>query len=251
MDSRVRESSPSNQRGPARRRFTYANVVSTLALVAALTGGGAAAASHLTVRSNDIVKGAVTTPKIAGGAVKAGKIGKGAVKTGKIANGAVTSGKLANKAVTADKRAATPQVKVGYTPQNPGVTVPNQVPTLVSFNVEEFDTGNMWTASQGNRVTIKRAGTYLAVGSGTWQSAQAGGAQRQLCVIVRTSSSSSKDSACQRVVPAVAWTQSQHVPLLVQLNVGDYVVLEAWHDRGEDADLLTPRLAVLWLGPAS
>ncbi|WP_203337693.1 hypothetical protein [Nocardioides limicola] len=261
MRTNGREPPVSSAQRPVRRRLTYANVVSTLALFAALTGGGVATASHLTVRTNDIVKGAVTTPKLAGGAVKSGKIaggavtsGKlagGAVTSGKLAGGAVTSGKLANKAVTAAKRAATPQVKVGYAPQNPGVTVPHHTGTLVPFNVEQFDTGDMWTASQGNRITIRTSGTYLAIGSGVWQSGQDGGTERNLCVMVWTASNAIKDAACQRVVPTTSWTQSQHIPLLIQLNAGDYLNLEAWQNSGDNANLLSPQLAVVWLGPAS
>ena len=67
-------------------RFTYANVVSTLALFLALSGGVAFAASK--VHTNGIFKRAVTSGKIALGAVRSNQIADGAVGAKQIANGA-------------------------------------------------------------------------------------------------------------------------------------------------------------------
>jgi hypothetical protein len=47
-----------------RSRLTYANVMATIAAFLALGGGGIAVASHLTVRSSDIVNGQVKKPDV-------------------------------------------------------------------------------------------------------------------------------------------------------------------------------------------
>lgn len=84
------------------RSRLVAGAVGLFALVLVATTAPVAA-NHLVVRTSDLVKGAVTTPKIDKRAVKAGKIAKGAVRSGKIAKGAVRSGKIADGAVTRSK----------------------------------------------------------------------------------------------------------------------------------------------------
>ncbi len=75
-------------------RITYANVVSTLALFLALSGGVAFAASK--IHTNDIFKRAVSSGKLALGAVRSNQIADGAVSTKQIANGAVNAKQIAN-----------------------------------------------------------------------------------------------------------------------------------------------------------
>jgi hypothetical protein len=96
-----------------RPRRSPATVISVLALVAALSGGTAWAATIGTaqikngaVTTAKIADGAVTTPKVKNLAVTGGKIASGAVTGSKIATGAVSSGKLASNAVTGSKIAA-------------------------------------------------------------------------------------------------------------------------------------------------
>ncbi len=89
-----------------RKRITYANVTSTLALLIALGMGSAYAASHLAPKSvgaKQLRPGAVTADKIRKNAVTAPKIEGLAIKQGKIAVGAVTAAKIANGAVGAEK----------------------------------------------------------------------------------------------------------------------------------------------------
>ncbi len=89
-----------------RRRLSYANVTSTLALLLALGAGSAFAAGHLAPKSvgaRQLRPGAVTADKLRKHAVTAPKIESLAVKQGKIAGGAVTAAKIAAGAVTADK----------------------------------------------------------------------------------------------------------------------------------------------------
>jgi hypothetical protein len=71
-----------------RPRLTYANVMSTLAVVLALGGATAFAASKIGTR------------QIRSGAVKTGKLAREAVTTGKIKNGAVTGAKVKDGSLT-------------------------------------------------------------------------------------------------------------------------------------------------------
>lgn len=109
-----------------RKRLTYANVMSTIAVFLALAGASAFAATQLgkntvgtkqlknnavtaakikkeAVSGAKVKAGAVSGPKIAGGAVTTEKLGDNAVTTSKIADGVVTNGKLAANSVTGDK----------------------------------------------------------------------------------------------------------------------------------------------------
>lgn len=111
---------------PIRKRLTYANVMSTIAVFLVLGGASALAAAQLgknTVGAKQLKKKAVTTAKIKNGAVNAGKLANGsvgtlqlgqaavtseklaanAVGTGKLADGSVSSAKLGNSAVTTSK----------------------------------------------------------------------------------------------------------------------------------------------------
>lgn len=74
-----------------RKRLTYANVMSSLAVFMVLGGASAVAATK------------IGTPQLKAGAVKTGKLAKEAVKAGKLAKNAVTTPKIANDAVTGEK----------------------------------------------------------------------------------------------------------------------------------------------------
>ncbi|HEV7398671.1 MAG TPA: hypothetical protein VGN84_00215 [Solirubrobacterales bacterium] len=78
-------------------RRTYANVVSTLALCLALSGGVAYAATK--VNSKDLAKGAVHTPNVYKRAITSGKLAVGAVRSNQVVDGAIGSKQLADSAV--------------------------------------------------------------------------------------------------------------------------------------------------------
>jgi hypothetical protein len=79
-----------------RRTFSYANVVATVALFLALSGGVVYAASTLG-------KNAVKSKNIAANAVKARNLAKNAVKQKSIAANAITGAKIKKEAVTGGK----------------------------------------------------------------------------------------------------------------------------------------------------
>lgn len=78
-------------------RLTYSNVVSTLALFLALSGGVALAASK--VRTDGIFKRSVTSGKLALGAVRSNQIANGAVGAQQIASGSIGSKQIGAAAV--------------------------------------------------------------------------------------------------------------------------------------------------------
>ena len=111
-----------------RKRLTYANVMSSIAVFLVLGGATAIAAglAKNSVGSKQIKKnavttakiknnavstaklknGAVTAPKLAAGAVGASAIGAGSITGDKLAPGSVTNDKIADGAVTGNKIAA-------------------------------------------------------------------------------------------------------------------------------------------------
>ncbi|HET7417821.1 MAG TPA: hypothetical protein VFJ61_09380 [Solirubrobacterales bacterium] len=97
-----------------RKRLTYANVMSSIAVFLVLGGATAFAASKIganqlkanSVKTGKIVKEAVTTGKIKNGAVDGTKLADNSVTTSKIADNAVTTAKIADNAVNSGKIAA-------------------------------------------------------------------------------------------------------------------------------------------------
>jgi hypothetical protein len=82
---------------PTKPRLTYANVVSTVALFLALSGGVAFAAGK--THTQGIFKRAVTSGKLAIGAVRTNQIAAGAVDAKLIAAGAVGAEQIGNAAI--------------------------------------------------------------------------------------------------------------------------------------------------------
>jgi len=75
-----------------RKRITYANVMSSIAVFLVL--GGATAVAAKKIGSNEIKGNSITTGKIKKNAVTTSKIKKNAITTAKIKNGAVTGPKI-------------------------------------------------------------------------------------------------------------------------------------------------------------
>jgi hypothetical protein len=83
------------------KRFSYANVAATIALVLALSGGAVYAAGK--IGPKQIKQNAVKSKHIAEGAVGTGELAEGAVGTGELAESAVGTGELAGDAATGAK----------------------------------------------------------------------------------------------------------------------------------------------------
>jgi hypothetical protein len=97
-------------------KLSYANVVSTLALIIALSGGVAYATTKLPDRSvgefqlrpgavtaEKIRKNAVTAPKIKAEAIKQGKLANDSITAAKLTQGSVAGASLQNNSVTDEK----------------------------------------------------------------------------------------------------------------------------------------------------
>lgn len=92
-----------------RRTFSYANVVATIALFLAVSGGVVYAASTLgknAVKSNNIAANAVKSRNLAKNAVKSKSLAANAVTSAKIKKEAVTSGKVKKATLTRNNLAA-------------------------------------------------------------------------------------------------------------------------------------------------
>jgi hypothetical protein len=81
-----------------RKRITYANVMSSIAVFLVL--GGASAYAAKKIGSNEIKGNSITTGKIKKNAVTASKIKKNSITTAKIANGAVDGSKVKDGSLT-------------------------------------------------------------------------------------------------------------------------------------------------------
>ena len=89
-----------------RKRLTYSNVMSSIAVFLVLGGGAAIAANQLaknSVGKKQLKANAVTATKIKKNAVSNKKLSADAVTTPKIANGAVDNTKIADNAITSNK----------------------------------------------------------------------------------------------------------------------------------------------------
>ena len=89
-----------------RKRLTYANVMSTIAVFLVVGGASALAATELaknSVGAKQLKSNAVVTAKIKKEAVAAAKIKNGAVGTSKLGTAAVTAEKVGTAAVTTEK----------------------------------------------------------------------------------------------------------------------------------------------------
>jgi hypothetical protein len=86
-----------------RKRLTYANVMSSIAVFLIL--GGATAFAAKKIGGNELKGASVTTAKIKKNAVTASKIKQSSITTAKIAKGAVTNGKIAARSVDVTKLA--------------------------------------------------------------------------------------------------------------------------------------------------
>jgi hypothetical protein len=88
----VQKTKETNSVKQIRKRITYANVMSSIAVFLVL--GGASAYAAKKIGSNEIKGNSITTGKIKKNAITASKIKQNSITTGKIKNGAVTGAKV-------------------------------------------------------------------------------------------------------------------------------------------------------------
>ena len=125
-----------------RKRLTYANVMSSIAVFLVLGGASAVAAGQL-------AKNSVGSKQLKANAVTAAKIKKDAV----------TSAKIQNEAVTGDK---IKESSLGPVPK--AVDATNAVNATNATNFSRFLTSGVKKASHGQTVTLLTAGPFTIVG---------------------------------------------------------------------------------------
>jgi hypothetical protein len=133
-----------------RKRLTYANVMSSIAVFLVL-GGGAAIAAKSILPKNSVGKKQLTT-----NAVTTAKIKKDAVTTAKIKKNAVTTAKIRNDAVTGDK---VNESTLG--------TVPSAVNAQNAVNAGSFEKYvpfGIVTANNGETKTLVNYGPFSLIG---------------------------------------------------------------------------------------
>lgn len=141
------------------RRFTYANVISTLALFLVLGGASALAATQLAKNSvgpKQLKKNAVSAAKIKKEAVSGAKIKAGAVGTGQLADGAVTSSKIGPGAVAAA------QLEPGQRSEVIASSTSSAFSLIDTYNPETWTTVMSLNLPSGNWVVQANLG--LAIG---------------------------------------------------------------------------------------
>jgi hypothetical protein len=117
-----------------RKRITYANVMSSLAVFLVL--GGATAVAAKKIGSNEIKGNSITTGKIKREAVAAAKIKKSAVTTAKIADDAVTGDKVKESSLAEVPKAATATFAESAQPEAFGqINTPGTIEAANSKNI--------------------------------------------------------------------------------------------------------------------
>ena len=145
-----------------RASLTYGNVVATLALFLALSGGAVWAANKITTKQ--IGKGAVKNKNLAKNAVKNKNLAKNAVTSAKLANGAVKNSDVADGAINFAKLAAGTNVVASAT--GGPIPVNQESPVNLPLNPPVSVTP---VAGQPLTLSIEARGTLVQSGTDSCQ----------------------------------------------------------------------------------
>jgi hypothetical protein len=236
------------------RRFNYANVMSSFAMLFALTAlvtGSVVAANNKassklppnSVGPKQIKPGGVSDPadikdqlvdtaKIKFGAIKNPQLGAQAVQTPNVANDAINTDKIAN---------SLPAAGVG----NLGLFDPN--PIAVSgggpfpFDSEKYDSRNMHSNSTNNtRVTVPEDGIYMISGQTNWSASAA--------TTGYYGTSISVNGTAKWINYSLHNAINQPFATALELNAGDYVEFYVANSTDAATDVQV-EANVIWLTP--
>jgi hypothetical protein len=264
-----------------RPRLSYANVISTLALVLALSGGAAYAAIELeknTVGSKQLKKNSVTTAKIKGDAVNGSKVKAGSLTgtdldvstLGKVPSAASADRAVdanhatsADRAVSADRAASASTVTAGaVTPaglsQVPAARVfsnidqplSDGITSIVTFNTESFDFGGLHNTTQTWKLTAPIAGVYRVSTSVGFEPKNG----IYTLVLIKNGSIVAWD---KKAGTTSAGNIFLDITDLVELKAGDWVRVDALQATGVTSDAVActpigscPTFSMEWVAPA-
>ena len=137
-----------------RKRLTYANVMSSIAVFLVLGGASAVAA-------NQLAKNSVGSKQLKSNAVTAAKIKANAVTSAKIQNEAVTGDKIKESSLGPVPKAVDATNAVNATN---ATNATNAVNATNATNFSRFLTSGVKKASHGQTVTLLTAGPFTIVG---------------------------------------------------------------------------------------
>ena len=107
-------------------------------------------------------------------------------------------------------------------------TIPSGVETKVELNAESYDEQGEFDPTTNHRFTAKKAGYYLIIGSVLYNTPTAD--KRYMAIIKKNGGSISLFSVIPSVSDAI-WPQTQ---VIEYLDVGDYIELFTYHNKGSD-----------------
>ena len=129
-------------------------------------------------------------------------------------------------------------------------TIPTGTVTTVIFNVETFDSDNMWDVANPTRLTIRTAGLYLIIGDIYWASSAVG--RRLIWLEHSVAGAIATREVHMAPTPAFVW--AGQVTTLWQCAVADYIELFVFHTKGSNLAISTftertPSLSAVRVGP--
>lgn len=252
-----------------RKRLSYANVMSTIAVILALGGTSAFAASQL-------AKNSVGPKQLKKNAVTAAKIKKGAVDGSKVRDGSLTASDLSpsvlapyakhgeflngNDVVTPDPLAGLgkPIYNVGGGGVDCQGTSADEFPDAllddIDFESVEFDSGGVAhtepsaAANCYNGFSTPRAGKYLITGWIDWEADDDGYREiairalrpgKACCSVLTVDSRDSTTSA----------PTAQGTSAIADIPAGTFVFLQGQQNSGGPLKFAGGGLQISWLGP--